>query len=639
MAFTQDLFSSYRGYSDGNTRIGETNRIWYDSNTNSMRIGDGSTPGGVIIAGGGGLVLQALSVSTNTAANGGSLTYNNGVFSYSPADLSSFATTSYVNSIKDRITSPNGLYSDIIDNTGTTTIAGNLIPNVITNSLGSIEKPWQHVYVSTGSIVIADTNPLVDGVTISNTSQYIVFSKGGIKVQSPDETHEIFQLDNTGRLILKSTLPGNTTHAALDLIGNVTGMTLETGNTGVMLHATGIQDQPSRIYLDGIGVQTNLQNAYPAFVGHSARGTVELPTQTLSGDIIARFGGNAYATTLGFQSITNTRIDMVATDDQTSTTRGSEIQLWTTPIGTAVPEQSVAIDYAGLSLIHATNPAAGITFKDLSRLTYFPPQTNMNGKFLKVTRDGSGNDVMSWENVPVISGTVLFKGVWDASVNPPTITDASGSVGWEWIVSVGGTQNLGNGVITFAEGDLVIHDGTHYIKIPGPKSQVNSDWTAISGVSVILNKPNLKSIATSGSWNDLLDKPYIPPAQIRSDWNAVTGVSVIENKPTLATVATSGNYNDLTNKPILVKSTYLVNTATYAATTLDYYIGVNYTGVVTITLPAATDGREIIIKDESGLCSINNIQIIGTIDNTTNATLAINNGALHFIYRAGWRII
>lgn len=50
MAFTQDLFSSRRNFTDGNTRIGQTDRIWYDSYTNTLRIGDGN-PGGKIIAG------------------------------------------------------------------------------------------------------------------------------------------------------------------------------------------------------------------------------------------------------------------------------------------------------------------------------------------------------------------------------------------------------------------------------------------------------------------------------------------------------------------------------------------------------------------------------------------------------------
>ena len=66
-----------------------------------------------------------------------------------------------------------------------------------------------------------------------------------------------------------------------------------------------------------------------------------------------------------------------------------------------------------------------------------------------------------------------------------------------------------------------------------------------------MNKPTLATVATSGSYNDLLNKPTIPAAQVNSDWNSVSGVSQILNKPTLATVATTGSYKDLLDKPTI----------------------------------------------------------------------------------------
>ena len=44
---------------------------------------------------------------------------------------------------------------------------------------------------------------------------------------------------------------------------------------------------------------------------------------------------------------------------------------------------------------------------------------------------------------------------------------------------------------------------------------------------------NLSQVATSGSYNDLLNKPTIPTAQVNSDWNATEGVALILNKPNL----------------------------------------------------------------------------------------------------------
>ena len=58
----------------------------------------------------------------------------------------------------------------------------------------------------------------------------------------------------------------------------------------------------------------------------------------------------------------------------------------------------------------------------------------------------------------------------------------------------------------------------------------------------------LKSTGSSVEWTTF---PTIPAAQVNVDWNATSGVTQILNKPSLATVATSGSYTDLTNKPTI----------------------------------------------------------------------------------------
>lgn len=117
-----------------------------------------------------------------------------------------------------------------------------------------------------------------------------------------------------------------------------------------------------------------------------------------------------------------------------------------------------------------------------------------------------------------------------------------------------------------------------------PPEQVNSDWNSASGLSQILNKPNLASVATTGSYSDLSNRPVIPNAQVASDWSATSGPSFIQNKPTLASVATSGSYSDLTGKPTNVSS--FTNDASYVtATALTASLG-SYatTAAVTTTL-------------------------------------------------------
>ncbi len=98
--------------------------------------------------------------------------------------------------------------------------------------------------------------------------------------------------------------------------------------------------------------------------------------------------------------------------------------------------------------------------------------------------------------------------------------------------------------------------------------------------------------------------------------------------------------DDVNTNEVIYNTTY-VTSSTYEVTSGDFYIGVNYPGVVTITLPAiASSGRNIIIKDESGAAQLNPIKILGTIDNDAGgAEIRINNGAVQLLYRDGWRIV
>jgi hypothetical protein len=83
---------------------------------------------------------------------------------------------------------------------------------------------------------------------------------------------------------------------------------------------------------------------------------------------------------------------------------------------------------------------------------------------------------MSWQTLPTFTGTVIFKGPWDASTNTPALSanQAGAESGWEYIVTVAGTRDLGNGSVTFNVGDLVIYDGATWNDIPGNQNTVTS---------------------------------------------------------------------------------------------------------------------------------------------------------------------
>lgn len=75
------------------------------------------------------------------------------------------------------------------------------------------------------------------------------------------------------------------------------------------------------------------------------------------------------------------------------------------------------------------------------------------------------------------------------------------------------------------------------------------DDVTVNGTSVVTNKvaeidltgyaesADLATVATSGSYTDLTDKPTIPSAQVNSDWNASSGVAEILNKPSIPSTA------------------------------------------------------------------------------------------------------
>ena len=97
----------------------------------------------------------------------------------------------------------------------------------------------------------------------------------------------------------------------------------------------------------------------------------------------------------------------------------------------------------------------------------------------------------------------------------------------------------------------------------------------------------------------------------------------------------------------VIQSTTTVTGGSYTATIADYYIGVSYAGTAGVVLPSSPEtGRMIIVKDESGYAGdpyryivVTGATASDTIDRQASATININNGALQFIYRSGWRII
>lgn len=74
--------------------------------------------------------------------------------------------------------------------------------------------------------------------------------------------------------------------------------------------------------------------------------------------------------------------------------------------------------------------------------------------------------------------------------------------------------------------------------------------------------PNTRTITINGTTLDLSANRSWTITQVNSDWNSVSGVSQILNKPILSTVATTGDYDDLINKPVIPVTYYRIDILT-----------------------------------------------------------------------------
>ena len=128
------------------------------------------------------------------------------------------------------------------------------------------------------------------------------------------------------------------------------------------------------------------------------------------------------------------------------------------------------------------------------------------------------------------------------------------------------------------------------------------DWNDVG------NKPNFATVATSGSYNDLIDKPVIPEAPDLTPYAKTADLS---------TVATSGSYEDLTNKPTIPEP-YTLPTA--STTTLG---GVKVDGS-TITI---TDGI-ISSAGGGGAVSVDGTSIIQNEDGTISTALKTTSNSI-----------
>ena len=222
-----------------------------------------------------------------------------------------------------------------------------------------------------------------------------------------------------------------------------------------------------------------------------------------------------------------------------------------------------------------------------------------------------------------LAGSVTFKGGWDANTNTPTLANGAGTAGWMYIVTVGGTQDLGAGSATYAASDLLVYDGTSWIQV-----------AANTGVVTFNTRRGAVTLTDSDVTTALGFTPY----------NAT-------NPSAYLTSITSGNVTSALGYTPIQASSLSVSTASAAgAGSLSYSNGVfTFTPAAAYTLPTATasvlggvkiDNSTITIS--SGVISVSSaltsaVQFKGGWNASTN-TPALS-ASLPAGVAAGWQYI
>ena len=138
-----------------------------------------------------------------------------------------------------------------------------------------------------------------------------------------------------------------------------------------------------------------------------------------------------------------------------------------------------------------------------------------------------------------------YKGQWDAGTNTPNLADGTGTKGDFYIVSVGGTQNLGSGNIQFSANDRIIYDGSVWARLSAGNVNTVNNVLPTNG-NVALTGENIPVSSTDPT---LLSAPLTTDRYADS---SVTNAKIANNAVTTEKIADNTVTNAKIKEPISV---------------------------------------------------------------------------------------
>lgn len=205
---------------------------------------------------------------------------------------------------------------------------------------------------------------------------------------------------------------------------------------------------------------------------------------------------------------TASKISQIATNTSDISALQSRKQDNITGAATTITSSNLTANRALLSNSSGKVGVSSVTATELGYLSGATGaiQTQLNGKQATISdleTIRSGAEKGSTAVQPNQLSTVATSGSYNDLTNKPTI------------------PTVNNGTLTIQKNGVQVatfsaNQSENVTANIVADTQVNADWNATSGVAQILNKPTLSTVATSGSYNDLSNKPTIPttPSQV-----------------------------------------------------------------------------------------------------------------------------
>jgi hypothetical protein len=522
--------------------VAESGLLFYDENDGELRLGNGVTPGGVAIAVRADLITaqSLLPEADNTEDYDlGSLTrrwhhlfIGDGGIKFNGDTYPVAQTVPYI---------PGAQVDDIIPATD----------NGV--SLGATDKRWANIYLGYDGLYLADqTTDANINITVDEGTLYIDGAEnlrlGNLAIRDTTLTSATSDLDisigdtdDTGYFYIKrkaqiDNVSFGSTEAMLSVnaSGGAEPLTLF---PDTLIQTTGRPNKNSRIVQRAYGStsETGGNNAYAVWASYAARGTVAAPAALKAGDVLSRLSSNGFGAT----SFTagGTRIESVALENFTDSAKGSVINFWTTPEGQTASQNVASINSVGIVTVgvefgdETIQTTAGIPLsaKAISSATYVAT-LGIDGKL-----DAS--------QIPAsLTGAIVFKGTWNADTNTPALSDTTPAgllAGWEYVVDVGGTRDIGDGSKVFASGDFVIFDGTHWKQVPS-----GNLFTSLTGGGGITVNQSTGAIVLGSSATPLSTTATIVS---RDSLGNFAANMITANLTGVVTGSVSGNAGSVTN--------------------------------------------------------------------------------------------